>query len=151
MTKEVLVSIQGLQFSEREVKEAATDEELDSIQTICLGEYYYKNGTHFVLYEELLEECSEPIKNRIKFKDREFSLTKKGPINVQMLFAEGKKTMTDYGTPFGNILVAFDTKRICIEEDQNAMRVHINYELEANYQFIAECTIQIEIKSRVGE
>ena len=66
-----------------------------------------------------------------------------------MVFSEGKKTMTDYETPFGNILIALDTKKINMEESNHSMKIHIAYGLEANYQFIADCNIIVEIKSRV--
>lgn len=59
----------------------------------------------------------------------------------------GKKTMTDYFTPFGNILIAMDTKEVCVTESADCIKIHIAYGLEANYQFIANCNIAIEIKS----
>ena len=51
MTKEVLISIRGLQIGE----DAANEEEFEQIETICTGEYFYRNGSHFVLYDELME------------------------------------------------------------------------------------------------
>lgn len=148
MTKDVLISIRGLQFADSEVKNVSSDEELDRIETICPGEHYYRNDAHFVLYEEIMEDFPTPIKNMIKLREKEFTLTKKGPLNVQMVFSEGKKTMTDYATPFGNILIALDTKKIGVEESNDSMKIHIAYGLEANYQFIADCNITVEIKSR---
>jgi uncharacterized beta-barrel protein YwiB (DUF1934 family) len=144
----VLVSIQGLQFASGSVQEEASDEELDKIETICPGEYFYRNSAHFVLYEEILDDMNEPVKNMIKVRNSEFILTKKGPLNVQMVFSEGKKTMTDYVTPFGNIMIALDTKKIDIQEKENTINIHISYGLEANYQFIADCDISMEIRSR---
>ena len=41
MTKEVLVSISGLQM--------APDEQSDSVEVIAPGEYYYRNNKHFVI------------------------------------------------------------------------------------------------------
>ena len=87
-------------------------------------------------------------KNLIRLRDREFIISKKGPVNVQMVFSEGKKTMADYHTPFGNILVALDTKKIRTEETQDDINISIEYGLEANYQFIADCNIAIHITSR---
>ena len=40
----------------------------------------------FLLYEEIVEGFPEPVKNMIKLKNKEFILTKKGPVNVQMVF-----------------------------------------------------------------
>ena len=74
MTKEVLISVQGLQIVDNEVEEAASDEELDRIETICPGEYYYRNDAHFLLYEEIVEGFPEPVKNMIKLKNKEFIL-----------------------------------------------------------------------------
>jgi len=147
LTKDVLVSIQGLQFVGNEVAEAATDEEIDKIETICMGEYYYRNDAHFILYEELVEDFGKPVKNIIKLRGKEFVLTKKGPVNMQLLLAEGKKTMTDYATPFGNILVAFDTREVALEEHEDCIQIHIKYGLEANYQFISDCNIIMKVKS----
>ena len=147
MTKEILVSVRGLQYVDNEIGQSVSDEELDKIETICPGEYYYRNDAHYVLYEERMDDILEPVRNMIKIKDKEFSLWKKGPVNVQMVFSEGKKTMTDYFTPFGNILIAMDTKEVNVIEDEDCIKIHIAYTLEANYQFIADCSITIEIKS----
>ncbi|MDE7479283.1 MAG: DUF1934 domain-containing protein [Lachnospiraceae bacterium] len=149
MTKEVLVSVRGLQYVDNEIGQSVSDEELDQIETICPGEYFYRNDAHYVLYEERMDDIPEPIKNMIKIRDKEFSLWKKGPVNVQMVFSEGKKTMTDYFTPFGNILVAMDTREVCVTQDEDCIKIHIAYALEANYQFIADCSITIEIKSNM--
>ena len=131
MTKDVLLCIQGLQFEE----EAQNDEELDKIETICAGEYYYRNNAHYILYEELVEGMEEPIKNMIKVRGNEFSLTKRGGANVQMIFTQGKKTITEYATPMGGILIGLDTSKVEVaEETQDKLRIHIDYTLEANYQ-----------------
>ena len=144
MTKEVLISIRGLQIGE----EAENEEEFEQIETICTGEYYYRNGSHFVLFDELMEGFEEPCRNMLKFHEKEFSQTRKGPVNVQMIFEESKKTMTSYMTPFGNIVMSFDTDVIEIEETEEQIKVHISYVLEANYQFVANCNIYVEIKAK---
>ena len=44
-------------------------------------------------------------------------------------------------------LVAMDTKEVCVTENADCIKIHIAYGLEANYQFIADCNITIDIKS----
>jgi uncharacterized beta-barrel protein YwiB (DUF1934 family) len=152
VTKDVLISIQGLQFAGSEVDVVANDDDLDKIETICTGEYYYRNNAHFFLYDELIDDVTaqsdnDSIKNILKLRDKEFTLTKKGVMNVQMVFAQGEKTMNEYNTPFGNIMIALDTKSIEYKEEADSFHIHINYGLEANYQFIADCNITIDVKS----
>lgn len=144
MTKEVLVTIQGLQFD----AESKNNEELDKIESIYPGEYYLRSGSHYILYEELMEGEVTPIKNVIKLRDKEFTLTKKGIINTQMVFTEGKKNMTSYVTPFGNIMIALDTDKIVVEETEEELKIHIDYGLEANYQYIADCHITVIVSTR---
>ena len=110
MTKEVMVSIRGLQF----------DQEMDSeeIETIQWGQYYKKNDTHYIIYDELMEGCDEPTRNIIKFKEHEMNLTKRGTVNVYMVFEENKKNMTSYLTPYGSILIGLDTSRVTFTEEE---------------------------------
>ena len=88
----------------------------------------------------------EPIKNMIKVRGDEFSLTKRGGVNVQMIFTQGKKTITEYATPMGGILIGLDTSKVEVaEETQDKLRIHIDYTLEANYQYIADCHIEVVV------
>ena len=43
MTKEVLVTISGLQFS--------PETESESVELITSGSYYKKNGKHYIIYD----------------------------------------------------------------------------------------------------
>lgn len=138
MTKEVLVSLKGLQF------ESVTGS--DAIETITRGEYYKKNDSHFLLYQEVVEGSSKPISNIIRFKEKELSLTKKGMINTQMLFEENKKSLTTYATPFGNIMMGIDTKNIMMREEEDQIVMQAEYALEVNYEYLADCSITIDIR-----
>ena len=95
-----------------------------------------------------MEGEATPIKNVIKLRDKEFTLTKKGIINTQMVFTEGKKNMTSYVTPFGNIMIALDTEKIVVEETEQELKIHIDYGLEANYQYIADCQITVTVSAK---
>jgi uncharacterized beta-barrel protein YwiB (DUF1934 family) len=153
VTKDVLISIQGLQFAGSGVSDGVNEDELDKIETIYTGEYYYRNNAHFIMYDEIVEDSQdtqdgEPIKNIMKLRDNEFTLTKKGSMNVQMVFSQGKRTMTQYFTPFGSIMIALDTRNVEYKKEADSLNIHIDYGLEANYQFIADCNITIDVKSK---
>ena len=48
MTKDVLLSISGLQFAARD------EEDVEPIEVITAGDYYKKNGKHYILYAYML-------------------------------------------------------------------------------------------------
>lgn len=141
MTKEVLLTLQGLQFDQRE-------EDSDKIEMVTVGDYYKKNDRHYVIYEEVTEGFEQSTKNRLKFSDHMVELTRNGLVNVHMVFQENKKNMSNYNTPFGQILVGIDTKRINIDEKEDNIVVDVDYALDINYEFLSDCHIKIDIRSK---
>lgn len=140
MTKEILLALKGLQLENGEGGQ--------ELETITAADYYLKNGSHYVLYEEVTEGFDDVTKNMIKFKDDCFEVTKRGLVNVHMVFEENKKNMTSYATPFGNILIGIDTESVFVEEQEKQIRVQVDYTLEANYQYLADCKIEMTICPR---
>lgn len=141
MTKEVLLTLQGLQFDQRET-------DADKIEMVTVGDYFKKNDRHYVVYEEVTEGFEQPTKNRLKFSDHMVELTRNGLVNVHMVFQENKKNMSNYNTPFGQILVGIDTKRINIDEKEDNIVVDVDYALDINYEFLSDCHIKIDIRSK---
>lgn len=140
MTKDVLVAISGLQF--------AAEEETGNIQTIHAGEYYYRNGHHYVIYDETEEETGQNTRNILKFGEQGLELTKRGYVNVHMLFQEDQRSLTNYATPFGDILIGIDTRRVALREEEDRLGMEVEYTLEANYEFLADCRISMEVSKR---
>lgn len=140
MTKEVLLAITGMQFD-------LTAEE-SNIQTITAAEYYERNNSRYVLFEETDEDSGQKTKGMLKFKDNLLEVTKSGFVNVHMIFEENKKSLTDYATLFGNILIGIDTRKITLTEEEHKICLDVEYALEANYEFLADCKINIEISER---
>jgi uncharacterized beta-barrel protein YwiB (DUF1934 family) len=101
-----------------------------------------------VVYEEMMEGFSDSTKNMIKFKDSQLEVIKKGTVNVHMIFEQNKKNMTSYQTPFGNILIGIDTDTVDIVEEPNQIKVNVSYSLEANYEHMADCRIEMNIRKR---
>jgi uncharacterized beta-barrel protein YwiB (DUF1934 family) len=114
MTKDVLLSITGLQFS--------PDQESNSVEVISPGEYYYRNGRHFFLYDEVTEGFDQVTKNIVKVSPDYMELTKKGVVNVHMVFEKNQKNVTYYYTPFGSLLMGIDAKKIDVQEAEEELR-----------------------------
>ena len=76
MQKEVLIHVRGLQMMD-----AQGDQE--PIEIVVAGQYYFRNGSHYLRYEELLDETAEPTINYIKMSEKGLEVSKKGLVNVQ--------------------------------------------------------------------
>jgi len=137
MTKDVMISIKGLQFQEENGQ--------DNLETITVGTYYKKNDNHYVIFDEVLEGYDESIKSTIKFNEKEMTLTRHGLVNVHMLFEENRKNMTNYGTPFGNIMIGIEAGAITLEEKEEELKLNVAYGLEVNYEHLADCNIEMRV------
>ena len=95
MTKDVLINISGLQM------------ELDDgepVEMMTTGDYYLKNGKHFILYDEI-EDDHQVVKNILKIGPKTVEISKKGGRNSHMVFEKGKENLSYYDTPFGSSTV----------------------------------------------
>lgn len=140
MTKEVLVSISGLQFAE--------DVEQTPMEVITSGDYYKKNGKHYIIYDEVMEGFSETTKNIIKIGENCMDITKRGVTNVHMMFEKDKKNLTYYYTPYGSLLIGIEADTIEVEETENDLAITVDYALEVNYEHLADCKIKMNVKSK---
>lgn len=140
MTKDVIVTIRGLQNGPE------TDGE--PIEMIVAGEYFYKNNKHYILYDEVMEGESQITKNRIKVSDGQMELFKSGAVNVHMAFEKDVKHVSNYNTPYGTLAMGIDTKKVEIKETEHEMDIFAEYAMEMNYEFVADCNISINVKSK---
>ena len=103
------------------------------------------------MFEEIIEGMDDPVKSMIKFKDGEMHLNKKGPINVNMQFLVNKKTLTDYRTPFGSIVIGIEATKVEFNEEEKRIVANVDYAMDVNYEHLADCKIKIDIRAKDGE
>ena len=130
MNKEVIINISGLQL------DAGTEEPIELMTT---GDYYLKNGKHYVIYDELTDD-SQVVE-----------VTKKGASSSHMVFERGKENLTYYDTPFGSLLLGINTSKIDLEEKEDSMALHIDYGLSINSDHVSDCSIDVSIASKQQE
>lgn len=142
MTKDILISIKGLQF------ESGSDE---AVEMIAPGEYFFRNGKHYVLYEEVAESPDgdhDISKNTVKISKDQVEIMKKGGSNVHMVFQENQKNLTYYTTPFGQLMISIFTNHINIKEKDEVIEITLRYDLEINQSFVSDCQITMFIMAK---
>lgn len=120
----------------------------EEIKDIYDGVYYETDGKKYILYDEIKE--SEKIKNKclIKIGMNEVTVSKKGTVSSEMIFRVGKKKLSNYETPYGGITMGIKTKSLTVDETKGRIKVMIDYGLDMNYEFAADCTIDITIEDK---
>ena len=144
MTKDVLLSISGLHY---ETVDAVGADENEPIRVITPATYYYKNNKHYVIYDEVVEGMPGMIKNKVRIANDKLEIMKSGLSNTHMIFEKDKMNITQYETPYGDLVVGTHTKDMQVDVTDEKIDVHVNYALDVNSEKIADCNIVMNIKA----
>ncbi|MCH5343517.1 MAG: DUF1934 domain-containing protein [Acetatifactor sp.] len=140
MDRQVKVIIRGLHMGEQSQD--------SQVETVVLAEYFQKNGSHYLFYQEKLEGFEQPVKNRIKFCPNIMELTRQGAVNVRMIFEAGKTHKSHYVMPYGELLLGIDTKLVTLKEHKDRIRVEVEYALELNGEHLSDNKMEILIQGK---
>ncbi len=120
-------------------------EQDDSVEMIYVGRHFFRNGKHFIRYQESLEE-GLVTDNMIKISSGEVELIRKGPMSTNMLFTVGEKNLSYYETPFGSMTMGIDTTDMCITQTDSEIIVDISYNIEMNGSHVAQSHVVIKAR-----
>lgn len=133
-----MITISGIQM---------IDEDDSDVEMMVRGDYYQKNGKHYILFEEMMEGFEGKVKNVIKVSGRGIDIIKRGIANVHMQFEKNKKNLSCYTTPLGDMVVGIQANKIRINEEPDSLKVDIDYSLDVNYEHLSECSIRVDVQS----
>ena len=141
MDKEVLIHVRGLQTMD-------ADGEQEPLEIVVPGQYYFRNGSHYLRYEEVMEDFAEPTVNYIKISRKGMEVRKKGVVNVHMVFEQGKKNMTYYTTPYGTIEMGIAATNLNLQESDGGLDMKVDYALDMNQEHVADCYLAIKAQPK---
>lgn len=141
MNKDVLIHVRGLQMME-------TDDEQEPIEIVVPGQYYFRNGNHYLRYEEMLDDTAETTVNYIKMSPNGVEVRKQGQVNVHMVFEEGKKNKTFYNTPYGTLQMGISATGLELKESEDGIQMKVDYALDMNEEHVADCYLTVQAQSK---
>lgn len=84
----------------------------------------------------------------IKIGEDAVDLSKKGNAGVHMSFQKDKKTRTSYQTPYGSMMLGFDSRTIRLMETEDMLHLKLEYDMEVEEEHLAECTLTMKVRSK---
>lgn len=142
MTKEVLVTISGTQVECVDVEENKSE----AIEIISPATYFFKDGLHYIFYEEVYEGITGVTKNKIVYKENErLELIKKGVVTSEMVFDMSGQQVSEYRTPFIELEIGMDTNKIQSKQDEHELTIDVEYALAINGEVYAMCNIKVKV------
>ena len=140
MTEEVFVSIKGTHMR---------NQDNEDVELIVPAKYSSSEGVDRIEYEEQVEGFRQSIMNTISVDTSGMRIVKKGFTNSDMSFYKnGKKAMTFYNTPFGEVVMSIFTKNIDIERSADRLKVSVDYVLDIGDDYMSDCNIMVDVFSK---
>ena len=137
MTKDIILTISGLHDNEGEIDAP--------IETMTPGQYFMKNGKHYVVYDEVIEGLEGTLESTIKFTENQVELIRNGAASTRMIFQPGQEHMVVYQTPMGPLSISLYTENIQTELGEERMNLKIDYSIKTEGIVISESTVHIEV------
>lgn len=143
MTKDVLLKITGIH------DEAGSDSsEAGELEVITRASYYTKKNKHYLFYDEPVEGSASVIKNKIQYEEGgKLEIVKSGATNSHLTFEDGKLNVSDYSTPYGQLVVGTHTKRLIFDVAEDVLKIEVAYELDINGAKLADSEIYMTVTS----
>ena len=120
----------------------------EPIEIVVPGEYYFRNGSHYLRYEEMLEDHGDPTVNYIKISPKGMEVRKKGQVNTHMVFEQGKRNMAFYTTSFGTLEMGISATNLELKESDSRLDMKVNYSLDLNQEHVADCCLDIHAQGK---
>lgn len=137
MTKDIILTISGLHETDGEKD--------DPVEIITPGQYFLKNGKHYVVYDEVMEGIDGTVKSTIKFTEDKIELIRTGMASTRMIFQEDQEHMVIYQTPMGPLSISLYTEKIETSLLEEQMNLEIHYSLKTEGIVLTESTVQINV------
>lgn len=136
-----------------------TDGEAQVFEIENKGRLSEREGVLYVLYEENTEETREQteqdketasvmsVKNLLKIEEKPLrvSLKKSGAVSWKMVFEEGKKSESGYGTPYGTFEIGAETECVTLKKERKKTSLQLLYALFMQGEKQADCRLELEI------
>lgn len=137
MTRKGKIIVTGSQQDE-------SGEHLSTVVT-AQAEYYTRDKAHYILYDEILKNTDDVVKNYIKLKGSLLELTRKGAVNTRMVFQPGQEHMTLYSTPYGTLPLGILTETLESDFQEDMLQIHASYTLTSQGMSLSRNKIHIKM------
>ncbi len=139
--EKVIVKVHG--------EQTGADGETNAIEVVAEGRHYYKNGMHYVLYDDHMAD--EAISTILKIEPDRVRLTRSGAVTQEQDFMNGMESTSEYRTPLGSLKLSVRTKNMEIAYGTVSGEIHVDYAMAINGMWQSDNTLSIEISPDASE
>lgn len=136
----VIISIRGQQ--------AFQDTDEESVELVTEGLLCRDHGTYTLSYQESEITGLGGTLTTFQIEKDCVTLMRVGEVNSQMVFQEGRRHLSMYETPYGNLAVGINTRRMRAAIDDRGGDIEIDYNIEIDHKVAGVNLFQISVREK---
>lgn len=138
MEKDVIISIRGTQDY------SGTDP--DTMELVTEGKLAVQDGALCLSYEESELTGMEGTTTVFQVEPEKVTLLRLGSVQSEMVFEEGRRHMSLYSTPYGNMEIGVRARRLNSTPELTGGRLEIDYDIEINHMLAGQSLFRIDVR-----
>lgn len=138
MEKDVIISIRGTQDY------SGTDP--DTMELVTEGKLAVQDGALCLSYEESELTGMEGTTTVFQVEPEKVTLLRLGSVQSEMVFEEGRRHMSLYSTPYGNMEIGVRARHLNSTLELTGGRLEIDYDIEINHMLAGQSLFRIDVR-----
>ena len=138
MEKDVIISIRGTQDY------SGTDP--DTMELVTEGKLAVQDGALCLSYEESELTGMEGTTTVFQVEPEKVTLLRLGSVQSEMVFEEGRRHLSLYSTPYGNMEIGVRARRLNSTLELTGGRLEIDYDIEINHMLAGQSLFRIDVR-----
>lgn len=138
MEKDVIISIRGTQDY------SGTDP--DTMELVTEGKLAVQDGALCLSYEESELTGMEGTTTVFQVEPEKVTLLRLGSVQSEMVFEEGRRHMSLYSTPYGNMEIGVRARRLNSTLELTGGQLEIDYDIEINHMLAGQSLFRIDVR-----
>ena len=120
----------------------------NSSEMSVVGTLLYEDEKAIIEYIENNEETGPEETTITVSNDDTVSIVRHGQFSSEMMVEKGKRHLTFYRTPYGELTMGIYGTNVDFSKDEKGATLKLKYELDFNNGFVSENTMKIYIEEK---
>jgi len=127
-------------------RQVQSGEEPQELELVTEARYAFKNGTHYLLYDESALSGLDAARTTLKITEDQVSIRRHGNQESVLQFQVGRRFTTQYPTPYGSLKLELTTQALAVNIAEGPKgTVQIRYTMMMQSTLESRNEIDIEI------
>ena len=138
MMKDVWISISN--------RQSDSPSEENTLIFDTAGHYFFDDGVGVLSYQESELTGLAGTRTSVMIMPNQVVVDRDGMLTGRMVFREGTRDSFPYNTPYGQMMLGIDTRKIRHNFNENGGDVEIDYVTDLAHTFVARNKFRISVK-----